>query len=1196
MKTLIVIWGILMFFTNLVNAGDQVNPCHYSTEGTDFWFGMMQNRSKLTNHYLEVTVTSRTGSEFTLTYGPNEILIGEYTVDANSSIPVSIDFNILESLGSETIEEKGIHLVSTNPVNVYALNYRTQSADVALIYPTESLGNEYFAMCYTPHINGTNETNSEFLVVATEDNTQVQITPSVATELGKPAKVPYKVLLNKGQSYQVQSMNKQVFGQGDLTGSRIVADKPVAFFSGAKATSVPETGNSYDHLFEQIPPTITWGREFYVVPLQSKTKDNYRILAAEDGTNVRIEGLNQTIFLNRGEWKEFEMTSSQASRIIATKKILVSQYCRTQGADGGSGVGDPFMIILSPVVQMINDVTFDAYESNLIRNIFFVNVIAKSTEIEHILMDGSGISSEFTYFPDGKYAYAQIATSSGPHRLQNTNEKEGFLAFIYGFGNSGSTESYGYAVGFNLDIQLDLGLNYVSNDTLILCQGTAIRLEAGTYFEKYQWNTGDTTSYIDAFEEGEYTVTATTGRGCQLSDTIYIKLNAPEIKLRNDTSWCGPGNVLLDAGGGFEKYMWQDGSDKQTFSANQTGDYIVTGTNVFGCLASDTVHVDVFQVPEVRIIGDSLLCGIMNSNLNVEIGQADSLLWNYSGAAKWTSIPSGITFSHAKPDAVELRADHFGKYLINYELTTINGCTATANFQVGFHDIPESFFTVETPESTVKCSSYERIVKYTGKNNSSAHFYWDFGGLMVLDTLAPNRFKVSIGANNRSRTLKLVVEENGCLSPETSVTIGVDPKFSYWADQVQGCDSLCVSFFSQIDIQDSVSYHWTFGDGAVSKLQNPVHCYRDTGRYDVSLLVVNLIDGCRNGSVEPEMIKIYPTPKPVVNAFPELCYGDTAVFEYQGAKEISNCTWLVSGNELISDENTRATYLLKDEISQIGFLVEENKCVSDTLKIEIKRKPHFDFEAPETGICQPFPVELTAIPKDANLQFSWTLDSLNQNLGETISHLFQYSGNYSVTLEAFSNLTGCSSILTKEQYIRVHPLPGPAFSQNYKIATLDHPEITFSNESYSAVSYVWDFGDGFTSEEISPKHTFSEVGEYSVLLKAFSEFGCVDTISTRIKIVPFSFYVPNAFRPDSDIPENKVFIPIREGVDPENYSFEVFNRLGSVVFETKNPENGWSGQSSNGKMAESGIYVWLVKFSDVQGYPHSQKGTVMLVR
>jgi hypothetical protein len=54
---------------------------------------------------------------------------------------------------------------------------------------------------------------------------------------------------------------------------------------------------------------------------------------------------------------------------------------------------------------------------------------------------------------------------------------------------------------------------------------------------------------------------------------------------------------------------------------------------------------------------------------------------------------------------------------------------------------------------------------------------------------------------------------------------------------------------------------------------------------------------------------------------------------------------------------------------------------------------------------------------------------------------------------------------------------------------------------------------------------------------------------------------------------------------------QIFNRIGSEVFQSLNPDLGWDGTN-----AEQGVYVWIVKYLDIQGYPHSQKGTVMLVR
>lgn len=1207
MKNLILFIGIIFSFISPVMADGKEDPCHYSTEGTDFWFGLMQNRSNYAGHYLEITVTSRIGADFTITYGTGKTPYGGiYTVGPNSSQRVLLDYTLMEAAGSENIENKGIHLVSTNPVNVYAINYRLQSSDVAVIYPTESLGKEYFAMCYTPRSIGTTESNSEFLIVASEDKTTVNITPTKNTDKGSLANIKFSIVLDKGQSYQVQSMNSDIVGQGDLTGSYVSANKPIAFFSGSKATTIPNSGYanySYDHLFEQIPPTSTWGKEFYIVPLKLRTKDTYRILAAENSTTVKIEGTNTIRTLSRGEFFEFELFSTQACRIISNRKILLAQFCRSQRADENNGVGDPFMIIISPVIQKIKDVTFVAYESEKIRNIFYVNIITYSNEIGNIMLDGANISTYFTSFPNGVYSYAQVPIKVGPHRLLNTNDNGGFLAFVYGFGNSGSTESYGYGVGFNLDIQLDLGGN-INKDTLLICQGTEASLDAGAFFDKYQWRRGnpsssvlDTSSFIMTSKQGMYYITAITERGCTKSDSLYVKVNDPKIDLGKDVSSCGPGKIVLDAGNKFNTYRWQDGSENQTFRVLTTGNYSVTGINEFGCEASDTVHVDVFQVPEVKIVGETHHCGIFTSELKVNVTNADSAIWNIPNAGKWTSTSPDMVFENPKPDVVTLKANKPGLYTVNYELTTKDGCKVSDSFQVGFYEIPESTFEVFSPESTDKCSTYERIVKYTGKSGPTAKFNWDFGGLMLLETIVPNHdFKVSIGANKPNRTITLLVEENGCTSPVTTKSIGVTPNFEFGADVVHGCDKQCVKFYSKMLIADDVRYSWSFGDGGVSTDQNPMYCYQDTGKYDVSLMVTNAIDGCRNGWIEKEMIKIYQTPKAVISADSTFCYGDTASFKYLNVKDYSNCKWLTKGNELLSEENTKATYFLKNEISEVGFIVEENGCSCDILKVPVKRKPNFDFKVSQSEICLPDPTTILRIPLDPNLIYSWTVDSLKQVSGDSITHLFRHDGFYPVTLEAFSSLTGCSDVLTKDQFIHVYPLPIPNFSPNYKIATLEHPEITFSNQSDGAVSYSWNFGDGATSEEKSPQHKYAGIGEYDVVMQAFSDFGCTDTIMLKVKIIPFSFYVPNAFRPDSDIPENRVFLPIREGIDPEKYKFEVFNRLGSTVFETSNMELGWTGKMPGGTEAEPGVYVWIVKFTDIQGYDHFQKGTVMLVR
>ena len=672
---------ILALFLLTFQAESQAkDPCHYSTEGTDFWFAFMQNRQTGQEHFMEITVSSRNGAKFTITYGTGETFIDSVTVGANSSQTVRIDYAILEPSGSEIIENKGIHLTATDSVNVYALNYRTQSSDVAVIYPTESLGKEYFAMCYTPNPTNTVESNSEFLIVATENQTTINISPSVDTEQGKKANAKFSIVLNKGQLYQVQSMNRIISGQGDLTGSYIQSDKPIAVYSGNKSTAVPFNGGTRDYLFEQVPPTNTWGRDFYVVPLKNRSRDTYRILAAEDQTVVTIEGLGQTITLDRGKFYEFNLNSNQPSRIFSSKKILLAQFCRSQRADENSGVGDPFMIILSPISQKVNDVTFEAYKTNLVRNIFFVNVITLSSEVGNTKLDGVNVGAFFSNFPNGKYAYAQIPITAGTHRLQNPDKSGGFLAYVYGFGDNNNTESYGYGVGFNLDIQLEIGGSFDPvDDTLLICNGDAVILEAGEYFASYKWSTKETTQSISVSKEGMYLVTATSLAGCQKTDSLFVKVDRPRIYLGKDTTVCLPGDLALQAPEGFKKYKWQDGTLSKTYVVNKSGDYSLIVTNKNDCQTTDTIHVDIIM-PELIFKADFDTVTINHPIVNFKnktIG-AISYEWNFGDGQTSAEVNPTHRYSEEKIYEVTLKA------------TNEFGCTDSISNSISV--IPDTFF------------------------------------------------------------------------------------------------------------------------------------------------------------------------------------------------------------------------------------------------------------------------------------------------------------------------------------------------------------------------------------------------------------------------------------------------------------------------------------------------------------------------
>jgi hypothetical protein len=1185
-----------------------IDKCHKSTEGTNFWFGFMEGRAIHDNsHYLEITVTAREATTFTIEIGPQKKIVGTFSVNSNSSRSVRSS-DLVEATGSETVQNFGIHLMSEKPVNVYALNYNnTYSSDVAIIYPIESLGTEYFAMCYTPTIgNPANDyssggRNSEFLVVAILDSTIVKITPSVETDQRQPKGVPFQVVLYKGQVYQVQSKNKDdssTLNQGDLTGSKIVSDKPVAFYSGSLSTTVPANTCCWDHLYEQIPPVRSWGKEFYTTPLKSRLVDRYRIIASENNTTIYVK--NSVVTLNAGGINEFTLNRDEPSRILADKPILVAQFSQSGEADN-SNIGDPFMIILSPATQSKNDVTFVAYASSQIKN-YFVNIVTLTTEVNSLNLTGGtsgniSIQNQFSPFPGGEYSYAQVTLTSGTYRLWNPDPDKGFLAYVYGFGN---VESYGYGVGFNLDLVLDLGksINF-KGDTLLLCYGDSRTLDAGPYFDTYLWNDSTTGQKLTVKEEGKYWALTTTNDGCVLFDSIYIKISHPEIKLKsNSAEGCSPYSVSLAADSGFEEYIWKNElddtiSERPDIILNQTGRYSIMVYNEHQCLASDTFNLKVFEVPVLKIQGDTLVCGDLDTDLEVLLSGADPKLWNKPGSLKWSTKSAKGSFSKIDSTLTKFSVEDYGTYTVNFSVKTSEGCEVTDSINIRFRKTPVSTFDFGEDD---KCKGYSKILYFNGKASDEAQFFWDLDGCMFVDTIGIRKYNITVGAFlERQPMISLSINDHGCLSDTTIKPLGANPVYAMEASPTRGCDSLTTTFSCRLLKPDKVEYTWDFGLSDISHDSLVVRKYSQPGFYDVSLMIMNPITQCKNGFTLDSMIQVFATPTAKILVDESVCYPDSLQAIYANNIDSSICNWNFLGAHQSGSGNDSIKVIIDSPTAKISLSVSEFGCLSDTIINAVKRKPHFEIQSDTTEGCQPYSLKVWGFSPDNNLKYTWLIDSITTTKADTAFYYFGKAGKFAIKLFAVSGETQCVDTLIEKDWIKINPKPQANYDVDFPVATIEHPTLTFSNLS-SGITHIWDFGDGTRSDLFSPRHTYNQLGDYETSLRITNEFGCPDTSFMTIKIVPFSIYTPNAFRPDSPIEQNRSFMPVGTGADPQRFNIKIFNRWGILVFESDNPEHKWDGKTRNRTDAPTGNYIWIARFFDIQGFEHTQNGQVLLIR
>ena len=117
-----------------------------------------------------------------------------------------------------------------------------------------------------------------------------------------------------------------------------------------------------------------------------------------------------------------------------------------------------------------------------------------------------------------------------------------------------------------------------------------------------------------------------------------------------------------------------------------------------------------------------------------------------------------------------------------------------------------------------------------------------------------------------------------------------------------------------------------------------------------------------------------------------------------------------------------------------------------------------------------------------------------------------------------------------------------------------------------------------------PQKTVSINRELKTDTQKAPEISQRDTVRSQL-------FVPNAFTPLSD--KNNLFKPAQ--ADVSDYRMNIYNRQGVLLFDSEDITHGWDGRSK-GEVCPSGTYVYVISFRDTEGKPHTQKGTLMLLK
>ncbi len=193
-----------------------------------------------------------------------------------------------------------------------------------------------------------------------------------------------------------------------------------------------------------------------------------------------------------------------------------------------------------------------------------------------------------------------------------------------------------------------------------------------------------------------------------------------------------------------------------------------------------------------------------------------------------------------------------------------------------------------------------------------------------------------------------------------------------------------------------------------------------------------------------------------------------------------------------------------------------------------------DFEISSTDGCGvPYAVFFTdksTIPDT----WSWNFGDGSTSKSKNPIHSYTSAGEFTVILFVLDTMTGCSSTITKKIIIYA-PVANFDATPKFGCAPLS---VNFTNNSSQDESWLWNFGDGTTSEEEKPSHIYEKSGVYDVSLTVTSKNGCTSTKTSKNFV--------QVFGPDVDFSVNKT-----EGCEASSFNFTDATTYGSPIISWK---------------------------------------------
>lgn len=827
---------------------------------------------------------------------------------------------------NEGIFDRSIHIVSDKPIVVYAHQYNTQLSGATMLLPVEAYGYTYYSVNFKqPPVNAAWGKNW-FYVIASEDNTTVQITPSDTTESGILPGQTITVNLAKGQLYNV-------FGKisddnvCDLTGSKVVsvagADgncHPVALFSGSNRFILCLTDGG-EIAQQQIFPASAWGTRYLTFhsiiavsnPLTTPFLNYYRVIVSDPSAIVKRNGVVLT-GLQRNLFYEFSSTSGDY--IESDKPVLVGQYTPNSNQCTGSSMspqGDPELMFLPSIEQGIKRTrVYNTKNANITVN--YLTIILPNNGVGSLRVNGAVVPAAQRMVHPNNSNYTVVARRLiGPASQIIIESDSAFTASIYG---SGIFESYGYIAGTLIN-----NLNSIGNIQ----------------------NVYNSNGQPDTFTCPKSPFRFNIKLAYRASSLQWLFSQVPGISPATDTFISNPVPADSELING-RKYFTYPLNSPYTF--NDTG---------------------IFSIPVIYGAADIDHCSQSEKGfvtVRVKKGPEADFNYTYRGCSTDTAFLRGLPdlngytitqYSWLLDDGSRDTANTIAKILtegdhpVRMQVVTDNGCLDDTTRIISTYAKPKARFGYDREI----CLGDSVLLKDSSSitQGSITNWHWDFADGNSSSTMNNNPFHHPYTAAGEYKIALQVVSNQGCVSDSFFSTLNVKNKpqiiFSYSG---KPCEDSLITFTPVITANGNQvqGATWYFGDGQQQTSVTAdaiLHSYTTAASNIPVKAVISGGAGCESDTAQQIIAVINQNPDATFTiSASSYCPEKAITFTYIGSSAVQSWQWDLGNGKTQVASPVTAQYSNGGVYNTSLMITDNNGCGSlpHTEQLTVYNNPNID--------------------------------------------------------------------------------------------------------------------------------------------------------------------------------------------------------------------------------------------------------------